>query len=151
MERLKQVPRSERASVLYKDKLARHGFRVEDCFTETNMLCYYAGPRFFFQSWCDYFTGKRKTLCTIPLRYIRHVSSDWRQFHPHLQACAYCVCGRVYVCEYVRAGECVCMASRCAPAAAEYLPASQLVQTVELVEPAIYVHTLSHTTKGGAR
>ena len=27
-------------------------------------------------------------------------------------------------------------------------PASQLVQTVE---PAIYVHTLSHTTKGGAR
>ena len=62
MERLKQVPRSERASVLYKDKLARHGFRVEDCFTETNMLCYYAGPRFFFQSWCDYFTGKRKTL-----------------------------------------------------------------------------------------
>ena len=34
------------------------------------------------------------------------------------------------------------------PAVAEYLPASQLVQTVE---PAIYVHTLSHTTKGGAR
>ena len=35
-----------------------------------------------------------------------------------------------------------------APTTAEYLPASQLVQTVE---PAIYVHTLSHTTKGGAR
>jgi len=34
------------------------------------------------------------------------------------------------------------------PAAALCLPASQLVQTVE---PAIYVHTLSHTTKGGAR
>ena len=34
------------------------------------------------------------------------------------------------------------------PAVAEYLPASQLVQTVE---PEIYVHTLSHTTKGGAR
>ena len=50
------------------------------------------------------------------------------------------------------------------PAAAAYLPASQLVQTddaaaeyvpavqlVQTVAPAIYVHTLSHTTKGGAR
>ena len=54
-----------------------------------------------------YCNGKRKTLCTILLRYIRYVSSDLQQFHPHMQACAYCVCGRVFVCEYVRAGKCV--------------------------------------------
>jgi hypothetical protein len=40
------------------------------------------------------------------------------------------------------------VATEVAPTAVENLPASQLVQTVE---PAIYVHTLSHTTKGGAR
>ena len=40
------------------------------------------------------------------------------------------------------------VATEVAPTAVENLPAVQLVQTVE---PAIYVHTLSHTTKGGAR
>ena len=122
--------------------------RESECALQRHFLLLRRKKIFFLYSWCDFFTGKRKTLCTILLRYIRHVSSDWRQFHPHMQACAYCVCGRVFVCEYVRAGECVCMASRCTPEAAEYLPASQLVQTVD---PAIYVHTLSHTTKGGAR
>ena len=80
-----------------------------------------------------------------------------------MEACAYCVCGRVFVCEYVRAGECVCMASRCTPAAAEYLPAPQLMQVlaevaptvveylpasqlVQKVDSATYVHTLAHTT-----
>ena len=91
MERFKQVSRSERASVLYKD-----------------IFFYFAGKRFFYiYSWCDFFTGKRKTLCTILLRYIRYVSSDWRQFHPHMHACTYCVCGRA--CVRVCGQACVCV------------------------------------------
>ena len=44
MERFKQVSRSERASVLYKD-----------------IFFYFAGKRFFFlYSWCDFFTGEEK-------------------------------------------------------------------------------------------
>ena len=94
MERFKQVSRSERASVLYKD-----------------IFFYFAGKRFFFiYSWCDFFTGKRKTLCTILLRYIRYVSSDWRQFHPHMHACTYCVCGRACVRACGQACVCVCQA-----------------------------------------
>ena len=62
---------------------------------------------FFLYSWCDYFTGKRKTLCTILLRYIRYDSSDLRQFHPHMHTCTFCVCGRVIVC--VRAGRRLCV------------------------------------------
>jgi hypothetical protein len=65
---------------------------------------------FFLYSWCDYFTGKRKTLCTILLRYIRYVSSDWRQFHPHMHACTYCVCGRACVRACGQACVCVCQA-----------------------------------------
>jgi len=76
-----------------------------------DIFFYFAGKRFFFiYSWCDFFTGKRKTLCTILLRYIRYVSSDWRQFHPHMHACTYCVCGRACVRACGQACVCVCQA-----------------------------------------
>jgi hypothetical protein len=92
---------------------------------------------------CIYVCIYRERACVCK----KQVDCLWKQICvPHMHACTYCVCGRA--CVRACGQACVCVASRYTPTAAEYLPASQLVQTVE---PAIYVHTLSHTTKGGAR
>ena len=84
--------------------------RESECALQRHFLLLRRKKIFFIYSWCDFFTGKRKTLCTILLRYIRYVSSDWRQFHPHMHACTYCVCGRACVRACGQACVCVCQA-----------------------------------------
>ena len=81
--------------------------RESECALQRHFLLLRRKKIFFLYSWCDFFTGKRKTLCTILLRYIRYVSSDWRQFHPHMHACTYCVCGRA--CVRACGQACVCV------------------------------------------